>query len=169
LGLDAEPEFARQARAGRDGALGLRHDAMLPRQCGPDALIGASQRLPNQPGTRGMPHAPQDFLGYLIDLGQGPPVQARDFLDSAALSVKTIEHGNEFLFGLAYRAERFRYPIHDLTLADCSRLDDADPLEAFLKRGRLQLGGQLEHGFLRDDSLPLRVAGHTDIEGNVEK
>jgi hypothetical protein len=47
--------------------------------------------------------------------------------------------------------------------------DDADPVETFVERGRLKLGGQFEHGFLRDDSLPLRVAKHANIEWHVEK
>jgi len=48
----------------------------------------------------------------------GDVKQARDFLERTALSVKTIEHGHEFLFGLAHGGERFRYPIHDLTVAE---------------------------------------------------
>jgi hypothetical protein len=47
--------------------------------------------------------------------------------------------------------------------------DGADPVETFVERGRLELAGQHQHSFLRDDSRPLRVAGHADIQGNIEE
>ncbi len=41
--------------------------------------------------------------------------------------------------------------------------------EPFVHRGLFELAGQHQHSFLRDDSRPLRIAGHADLQGNKEE